>query len=189
MTRMTINAEPLAFDIDPTTPLLHELRDTANITGPKHGCDDGSCHACTVLVDGQAVRSCRLSIGRAEGAQVVTVEGLPPDHPLFAAWVEAQVSQCGFCDPGFLCALAALLQVNVAPSDAELAAIPNVCPCGAGPRVAIAARLAAAAIRREAEPTVDETPSATLQAEPETTDGFSLGSGRDAQNGDQLESF
>ncbi|WP_343345358.1 2Fe-2S iron-sulfur cluster-binding protein [Sphingomicrobium sp. XHP0239] len=165
MTRMTINGEPLAFDLDPETPLLHALRDAANLTGPKHGCDDGSCHACTVLVDGQAVRSCSLSIARAEGAQIVTVEGLPPDHPLFAAWIAVQPTMCGFCDPGFLCALAGLLQVNVAPSDAELAAIPNRCPCGAGPRIAEAARVAAGAIR-----------STSNDVEPETTNGFSLGS-------------
>ena len=170
MPRLTVNGEPLAFDLDPQTPLLFALRDAANITGPKHGCDDRGCHACTVLVDGQAVRSCDLPLARAEGAQVVTVEGLPPDHPLFAAWIEAQPSMCGMCDPGFLCALVGMLQVNAAPSEEDLAAIPNRCACGAGPRIRNAARLAARAIQREGDP-----------SEPETTGGFSLGSDQDAQ--------
>ena len=151
MTRMIVNGQPLAFDLDPQTPLLHALREAANITSPKKGCEDGSCHACTVLVDGRAVPSCTLTIGRAEGTQVVTVEGLPPDHPLFAAWVEAQPTMCGYCDPGFICALAGLLSVNVAPSADVLVSLPNRCPCGAGPRIARAAGIAAASLRASAE--------------------------------------
>ncbi|MCJ7420926.1 (2Fe-2S)-binding protein [Sphingomicrobium astaxanthinifaciens] len=165
MTQMTVNGQPMAFSLDPATPLLEALREAANLTGTKRGCDDGGCHACTVLVDGVAVRACALSIARAEGAVVTTIEGLPPSHPLFAAWRAEQPSMCGFCDPGFLVALAGLLQVNTAPSEEELAMLPNRCACGAGPRILRAARAAAAALRAAATP--DE-------ARP--TSAFSLGS-------------
>ncbi|MCM8558389.1 (2Fe-2S)-binding protein [Sphingomicrobium sediminis] len=173
MTRFTLNGRPLAFDLDPQTPLLFALRDAANITSAKYGCDDQSCHACTVLVDGQAVRSCTLTIARAEGAVVQTVEGLAPDDPLFSAWEDEQVSLCGFCDPGFMCALSALLAVNSAPTEEELAAIPNRCPCGAGPRIRKAAQLAARRIRQASAPQAVQTADSNL------TEGFSLGSGGD----------
>ncbi|MCJ8191431.1 (2Fe-2S)-binding protein [Sphingomicrobium aestuariivivum] len=165
MTRMTVNGQPMAFALDPETPLLHALREAANITGPKHGCEDGGCHACTVLVDGTAVRACTLTIARAEGAAVTTIEGLPPDHPLFAAWMAQQPSMCGFCDPGFITALAGLLAVNAAPGEEELAALPNRCACGAGPRI-VRAGMAAAAALRAASAKADERPTLT----------FSLGS-------------
>ncbi|WP_265587734.1 (2Fe-2S)-binding protein [Sphingomicrobium arenosum] len=166
MTRMTVNGQPMAFALDPATPLLEALREAANITGPKRGCDDGGCHACTVLVDGQAVRACSLSIARAEGAQVVSVEGLPPSHPIFAAWRAADASMCGFCDPGFITALVGLLSTNAAPSEAELGALAHRCPCGSGPRIVQAGLAAAAALRAGSAAQDEERPAAT----------FSLGS-------------
>ena len=152
MTRMTVNGEALRFRLDPETPLLWALRDAANLTGTKYGCDTQDCGACTVMVDGQAVLSCAATIGALEGAEVVTIEGLSADrsHPLQRAWAAEQVSQCGYCEPGMIMALAALLKANPRPSDGEIAGIANICRCGTGPRVLKALRRAGAAIAPEA---------------------------------------
>lgn len=135
MTSMTVNGEALRFRLDPGTPLLWALRDAANLTGAKHGCESGECGACTVIVDGRAAPSCMLAIGVLEGAEIVTIEGLSPGraHSVQQAWAAEQVSQCGFCEPGMIMAIAALLAANPRPGEAEIAAIPNICRCGAGP--------------------------------------------------------
>ena len=137
MTSMTINGEALRFDLDPATPLLWALRDAANLTGAKYGCDSGECGACTVIIDQRAVTSCTVSIGSLEGAEVVTIEGLSPAHahPIQQAWAAEQVSQCGFCEPGLILAIAAMLKANPRPSEAEIEALPNICRCGIGPRM------------------------------------------------------
>ena len=105
---MTVNGEPIHYKLDPQTPLLWALRDASNLTGAKYGCDDGSCGACTVMVDGRAVASCQATIASLEGAEVVTIEGLSGDrsHPVQLAWAAEQVSQCGYCEPGFIMAIA-----------------------------------------------------------------------------------
>ena len=146
MTRMTVNGEALRFRLDPDTPLLWALRDAANLTGAKYGCDTQDCGACTVIVDGQAVLSCAATIGSLEGAEVVTIEGLSAgrSHPLQRAWSEEQVSQCGYCEPGMIMALAALLKTSPKPQAAELAGIANICRCGIGPRVLKAVQRASA---------------------------------------------
>jgi isoquinoline 1-oxidoreductase alpha subunit len=131
---MTVNGEPIHYRLDPATPLLWALRDASNLTGTKYGCDSGDCGACTVIVDGRAALSCQLPIASLEGAEVVTIEGLAAS-PLTKAWSDAGVSQCGMCDPGFLMALTALLRASPRPSRDELAALPNLCRCGAGPRI------------------------------------------------------
>ena len=137
MTSMTVNGEAVDYRLAPDTPLLWALRDASNLTGAKYGCDSGDCGACTVLVDDRAVLSCTLSLSSLEGADVTTIEGLAGNlvHPLQAAWTEAQVTQCGYCDPGFIMALAALLRANPRPSPDDLATLPNLCRCGAGPRI------------------------------------------------------
>ena len=134
---MTINGEPLRFLLPDDTPLLWALRDAANLTGAKHGCDSGDCGACTVLVDGQAVKSCQVTIATLEGADVTTIEGLGQDraHPVQQAFLAEQVTQCGYCEPGMVMAIAALLRTSPNPSDGELQAIDNLCRCGIGPRV------------------------------------------------------
>ena len=149
VTAMTVNGEPIRYRLDKDTPLLWALRDASNLTGTKYGCDSGDCGACTVIVDGRAVLSCQVTIAALEGAQVTTIEGLPGGrgHPVQQAWAAEQVSQCGRCDPGYLMALAALIEVNPAPGQAELDRLPNRCRCGAGPRVLRAARRAALASR------------------------------------------
>jgi isoquinoline 1-oxidoreductase alpha subunit len=150
MTRMTVNGEPIHYKLDPQTPLLWALRDASNLTGAKYGCDDGSCGACTVIVDGRAVPSCTLSIAALEGSRIVTIEGLSAgrSHPVQQAWAAEQVSMCGYCEPGFIMAIAALLQANPGPSAEAIDALPNICRCGAYPRIrraiARAARVAAA---------------------------------------------
>jgi isoquinoline 1-oxidoreductase alpha subunit len=133
---------------DPALPLLWALRDLLGLTGTKYGCGVGACGACTVHVDGVAVRSCVVPIGSLAGKRVVTIEALGSEaspHPLQAAWVEHQVPQCGYCQSGMLMASAALLAKNRRPSDAEIdAAITNICRCGTYPRVRAAIRAVAA---------------------------------------------
>ena len=118
----------------------------ANLTGAKHGCYSGDCGSCTVIADGQAVLSCQLTIAAAEGADITTIEGLSADraHPLQQAWATEQVSQCGRCDPGFIMALAALMRATPNPTPDQLSALPNICRCGATPRIMKAIAKAAA---------------------------------------------
>ena len=145
MTRMTVNGEAIHYKLDPDTPLLWALRDASNLTGTKYGCDSRDCGACTVIIDGRAVTSCSVTIRELEGAQVTTIEGLSADgsHPVQQAWLTEQVTMCGYCEPGFIMAIAALLQANPSPSDEQIADLPNLCRCGAYPRIRRAIRRAA----------------------------------------------
>lgn len=158
MTRMTVNGQALAYDLDPQTPLLWALREASNLTGTKHGCDDGSCGACTVIVDGRAERSCQLALAALEGAQVTTIEGLSANrsHPVQQAWLAEQVTQCGFCEPGFIMAIAALLRTSPRPSPQQIEALPNRCACGAQPRILRAIQRAAATMSQP--PAMNEPP-------------------------------
>ena len=134
---MTLNGEGIEYRLDPATPLLWALRDASNLTGTKYGCDSQDCGACTVIVDGRAVLSCSVAVGSLEGAQITTIEGLSPDrsHPVQQAWLAEQVTMCGYCEPGFIMAIAALLEASPSPSDEQIAALPNICRCGAYPRI------------------------------------------------------
>lgn len=156
MTSMTVNGEAVHYRLDPQTPLLWALRDASNLTGTKYGCDSKDCGACTVIVDGRAVTSCSVTIGLLEGADVTTIEGLSADraHPVQQAWAAEQVSQCGICEPGFIMAIAALLKTTPSPGAAEVSAIPNICRCGAYPRIrrAIDRAARAATLAGQAEP-------------------------------------
>ena len=133
MTRMTVNGEPVQYRLDPATPLLWALRDASNLTGTKYGCDSRDCGACTVIIDGRAVASCEVTLLELEGAQVTTIEGLSPDrsHPVQQAWLAEQATMCGYCEPGFIMAIAALLDNSSNPVDEQLAELPNICRCGA----------------------------------------------------------
>ncbi|RST30040.1 (2Fe-2S)-binding protein [Sphingomonas ginkgonis] len=148
MTSMTVNGQAIRYQLDPATPLLWALRDASNLTGTKHGCGTGRCGACTVIVDGRTVTSCTVAIGTLEGAEVTTIEGLSANrgHPVQQAWAAEQVSQCGFCEPGFIMAIAALLRASPRPTPEQVAALPNLCACGAQPRIARAIARAAAAM-------------------------------------------
>jgi isoquinoline 1-oxidoreductase alpha subunit len=146
MTRMTVNGEPVQYHLDPETPLLWALRDASNLTGTKYGCDSRDCGACTVIVDGRATLSCSVAIKDLESATVTTIEGLSADrsHPVQQAWLAEQVTMCGYCEPGFIMAIAALLEANPTPNAEAIAALPNLCRCGAYPRIRAAIARAAA---------------------------------------------
>ncbi len=142
-----------ADQTEPGMPLLWVLRDVLNLTGTKFGCGVSACGACTVHVDGQAVRACVTPLSAAQGKAVRTIEALgTPDQPhaLQAAWVAHQVPQCGYCQSGMLMAAAALLAKNPNPSDADIdVAITNICRCGTYPRIRAAIQSAAKAVRAD----------------------------------------
>ncbi|MGN3975190.1 (2Fe-2S)-binding protein [Tsuneonella sp. SYSU-LHT278] len=166
MTALTVNGRPVRFDLDPDTPLLHALREAANLTGTKYGCGTGDCHACTVIVDGEALRSCLVTIAEAEGRYVTTIEGLSRDrsHPVQQALVAEAAIQCGFCTPGIAMAAAALLAKNANPTEAEIkAALPHLCRCGVYPRLVRAVERAGRVVRR-AE-TINAAPAPGISAE------------------------
>ena len=155
MPRLTVNGQPLEYRMDPRTPLLFALREASNLTGAKYGCGTGHCGACTVHVDGRAVRSCLVRIGELEGSLVTTIEGLAPNraHPVQQAFLAGNVVQCGYCIPGMIMTIAALVDRSESPSDADIdAAVTNICRCGIYPRLrdairgAIASRSGPAAI-------------------------------------------
>jgi isoquinoline 1-oxidoreductase alpha subunit len=145
--KLDVNDKTLELDADPQMPLLWVLRDELNLTGTKFGCGVAACGACTVLVDGRAVRSCVTPLSSVQGKAVRTIESLGTDaapHPLQQAWAQHQVPQCGYCQSGMLMAAAALLAAKRNPSDADIdAAITNLCRCGTYPRVREAIKSAA----------------------------------------------
>jgi isoquinoline 1-oxidoreductase alpha subunit len=143
-----INGEHRQIDGDPAMPLLWALRDRLNLTGTKYGCGVGLCGACTVHQEGRAVRSCQVTVAAAAGKSYTTIEGLSPDgtHPCQRAWLDEDVAQCGFCQPGMIMEAAALLQVNRAPSSADVdrALGGHICRCGTYTRLRAAVLRAAA---------------------------------------------
>ena len=152
MPRLTVNDRPVEFDMDPMTPLLWGLRDAANLTGTKYGCGVGDCGACMVMIDGEALRSCLVSLAECEGRAVTTIEGLSRghSHPVQQAMVAEQAIQCGFCTPGIVMSATALLTRNTNPSEAEIkAAVPNLCRCGVYPRLLRVVQRAGKAMRDE----------------------------------------
>jgi len=134
-----INGEAVEVDVDGATPLLWVLREQLGLTGAKYSCGIGLCGACTVHIDGEAVRSCVVPVGSlSESQNIVTIEGLSADgsHPVQQAWAELDVPQCGYCQPGMIMAAAALLDRNPDPRDADIDAnLPNICRCGTYNRV------------------------------------------------------
>ena len=132
--QLTVNGRPTAVDVAADTPLLWVLRDTLHLFGTKYGCGIGSCGACTVHLNGEAVRSCQATIADAKGKKVVTIEGLSPqgNHPLQVAWQEVDVPQCGYCQAGQILSAAALLAKKPRPTDADIdeALSGNLCRCG-----------------------------------------------------------
>lgn len=136
---INLNGKPVSLDADPNMPLLWALRDGLNLTGTKFGCGIAACGACTVHLDGQAVRSCVTPVSATAGKAIRTIESLgsaDKPHPLQAAWIAEQVPQCGYCQSGMLMAAAALLEKSPKPTDAEIdAAMTNICRCGTYQRV------------------------------------------------------
>jgi isoquinoline 1-oxidoreductase alpha subunit len=152
MTRLTLNGQGIEYKLDPDTPLLWALRDASNLTGTKYACDSRDCGACTVIFDGRAVMSCSVALRELESATVTTIEGLSANasHPVQQAWLAEQVTMCGTCEPGFIMAIAAMLEASPSPSDEQVAALPNICRCGAYQRIRKA--IARAAEARAAPP-------------------------------------
>jgi isoquinoline 1-oxidoreductase alpha subunit len=150
MAVLNVNGKSVQANADPRTPLLWVLRDTLGMTGTKYGCGIAQCGACTVHVNGQAVRSCSVTIGSLDGAEITTIEGLSPDsrHPVQQAWLAEQVPQCGYCQSGQIMATAAYLKSNPNPSDADIDAnLTNICRCGTYERLRRAVHRAAALMR------------------------------------------
>jgi isoquinoline 1-oxidoreductase alpha subunit len=147
MSTFTVNGKSHKFDGDPETPLLWYLRDIAALTGTKFGCGQALCGACTIHVDGAAVRSCQTRVGDVEGAAIITIEGLSTDgmHPVQVAWRELNVAQCGYCQSGQIMQAVSLLKDTPKPTDADIdgAMSGNICRCGAYPRIRAAIKRAA----------------------------------------------
>ena len=139
MTRLTVNGRVHEVDADPDTPLLWVLREQLGMTGTKYGCGVAECGACTVHVDGEAVRSCSTPVSTMEGKAITTIEGLAVNgrlHAVQQAWLDLDVPQCGYCQSGMIMAAAALLASTPKPDDAAIdAAMTNICRCGTLPRV------------------------------------------------------
>ena len=154
MARMTVNGEGVDYRLDPETPLLWALRDASNLTGTKYGCDSRDCGGCTVIIDGRATTSCGVTLRELEGATITTIEGLSANgsHPVQQAWVAEGVTMCGYCEPGFIMAIAAMLEVSPSPSEEQIAALPNICRCGAYPRIRKAIARAAGAAAAKPQP-------------------------------------
>ena len=145
--RLTVNGTPREVDVEPEMPLLWVLRDELGLTGTKYGCGIAQCGACTVHLDGLAVRSCQVRASEVEGAEITTIEGLgTPDapHPVQQAWIDTQVAQCGYCQSGQIMQAASLLDGNPSPSDEDIdnAMSGNLCRCATYPRIRAAIRRA-----------------------------------------------
>jgi len=147
MARLTINGQSHSVDVDPDTPLLWVIRENVGLTGTKYGCGIAQCGACTVHVDGEAVRSCSLPVSAAEGQQITTIEGLASGatlHQVQKGWVDHDVPQCGYCQAGMIMAVAALLKDKPKPTDADINdVITNICRCGTFQQVRAAIHAAA----------------------------------------------
>ncbi|WP_172292667.1 (2Fe-2S)-binding protein [Pseudoruegeria sp. HB172150] len=146
--KLTVNGQQHEVDVEDDMPLLWVLRDELGYTGTKYGCGIAQCGACTVHLDGEAVRSCQVPAAYADGAEIVTIEGLgTPDapHPVQQAWIETQVAQCGYCQSGQIMQAAWLLETNSAPTDEEIDRVMsgNLCRCGTYPRIRAAVKAAA----------------------------------------------
>jgi isoquinoline 1-oxidoreductase subunit alpha len=148
MARLTVNGKAHDINVEPDTPLLWALREQIGLTGTKYGCGIAQCGACTVHINGQAVRSCSLAVSEAEGKQITTIEGLAQGgtlHKVQKAWVDHDVPQCGYCQTGMIMAVAALLGEKPKPTDADIDAnITNICRCGTFQQVRAAIHAAAA---------------------------------------------
>ena len=148
--QLSVNQQTHTLNVEPDMPLLWVLRDELGITGPKFGCGIAQCGACTVHIDGQPVRSCVLPVGSVQG-EVTTIDGLGQAdrlHIVQQVWIEQQVAQCGYCQPGQIMTAVALLSQNPAPTDADIdASMTNLCRCGTYPRIRAAVHQAAQKIR------------------------------------------
>ncbi len=151
MFTLTVNNRQYEVDVEPDTPLLWVIRDHLGLEGTKYGCGIGQCGACTVLVDGQAVRSCVRPVSTAAGKRITTIEGLPSDHPVKRAWISGNVPQCGYCQPGQIMQATALLGKIPQPGDDDIDRMMtgNICRCGTYQRIRKAIHDASAIMAEE----------------------------------------
>lgn len=151
---LKVNSKDYTIDADPKMPLLWAIRDLVGLTGTKYGCGISQCGACTVHLNGTAVRSCQLPVGSASGKDITTIEGLSADnsHPVQQAWIQEQVPQCGYCQSGMIMTTSALLKKNSNPSDKDIetALQGHICRCGTYPRIKRAVKTAITIASKEA---------------------------------------
>ena len=150
MISLNVNGKSRKVDVDLDTPLLWVLRDTLAITSVKYACGIAECGVCTVLIDGEAVRSCSISVDDVQDKKITTIEGLPPEHPVKRAWVEKQAPQCGYCQPGMMLHATSFLSGNTSPTDEEIdAGMDSVlCRCGSHHRVKEAIKMASTLMKK-----------------------------------------
>lgn len=144
MISLDINGKQYSVDVSPDVPLLWVIREHLKLTGTKYGCGIGMCGCCTVHIAGKAERSCQLTLGDVKNRKITTIEGIPEKHPLKKAWIDQQVPQCGYCQPGQIMQAAALLAEDKHPSDEKIikAMDGNLCRCGTYPRILLAIKSA-----------------------------------------------
>ncbi len=145
MIALNVNGKKYSVDVAPDTPLLWVIREKLKLTGTKYGCGEGLCGACTVHIDGAARQSCQITVSEAAGKRITTIEGLAKGHPVKKAWLDEEVSQCGWCQPGQIMQAAALIMEKPQPSDADIdrAMEGNICRCGTYQRIRAAIHTAA----------------------------------------------
>ncbi len=173
MITFSLNGNDLSVDADPAMPLLWVIRDIVQLQGTKFGCGQGLCGACTVHLDGIAIRSCITPVSAAKGKQVTTIEGLQGDaetseHPIQQAWIKNNVPQCGYCQPGQIMSASALLAKNASPTDDDItqAMSGNICRCGTYPKIRQAIHDAAKHLASPASPnTSNVSPTANFQSD------------------------
>jgi isoquinoline 1-oxidoreductase alpha subunit len=148
---LNVNGKKRQVDVDPGTPLLWVLRDNLGITSVKYTCGIGECGMCTVLIDDKAQRSCVVNVEDALQSEITTIEGLPENHPVKVAWIEKQVPQCGYCQPGIMLQTVDFLSREPNPSEARIDEVMDdvICRCGSHPRIKKAIRLAAEMIAKQ----------------------------------------
>jgi isoquinoline 1-oxidoreductase alpha subunit len=151
MISLQVNGKKYAVDVPSDTPLLWVIRDNLKLTGTKFGCGIGECGSCTVHIDGKAQRSCTISVGDVQGKKITTIEGLPKNHPVKRAWIQEQVPQCGYCQPGVIMQVSSLISETKSPdSDKIIAAMDDVlCRCGSYPRMKKGIQAAVEIARKE----------------------------------------
>jgi aerobic-type carbon monoxide dehydrogenase small subunit (CoxS/CutS family) len=151
MISLNVNGKNYPVDVSDDTPLLWVIRDYLKLTGTKFGCGIGECGACTVHIDGKAERSCGIPVKKAQGRKIVTIEGLPENHPVKRAWIQEQVVQCGYCQPGIMMQVASLLSESRNPNPEKIISAMDdvICRCGTHPRIKKGIRKAVQLMRKE----------------------------------------
>jgi isoquinoline 1-oxidoreductase alpha subunit len=151
MISLQVNGKKYTVDVPPDTPLLWVIRDNLKLMGTKYACGIGECGSCTVIIDGKAQRSCVVPVGDAQGKKITTIEGLPKNHPVKRAWIQDQVPQCGYCQPGVMMQVTALISESKNPDPEKIiAAMDDVlCRCGTYPEIKQGIRTAVAIVKKE----------------------------------------